>query len=182
MKKFQKTIFNNFSINFFIFLIILVVLGLNALSINFTSSCEQHKYVLYECSRRGLCGGMVDRFKGIMNAYAWSLFTKRKLIVNITKPCNFINLMVPNLVKWNIDFAQLLKNGDLKANYTMHKIDKLDRFSYKSDLTNIDIINYKKSSDVISIFTNLEWISAFARNKYILSYIKNDINNNKLNI
>ena len=129
-------------------------------------SKEQQKYIFYECSGNSLCGGLVDRFKGIINAYAWALFTNRQLIVKVTKPCDFVNLMVPSQINWNINLDQLVKYGDLKANYTMHKINELDSFSYKSDLTNMDIINYQNESDVISVFTNLEWISAYARNKY----------------
>ena len=125
---------------------------------------------MYECSGNGLCGGLVDRFKGIINAYAWALFTKRQLIVKITKPCNFINLMVPNRVKWDTDLKQLVKYGDLKSVYTMHKINRMDKPGYRNDLAKMDIVSYKNTRDVIKIFTNREWISAYARNKYVLRF------------
>jgi hypothetical protein len=161
----------------FIFLLIKVLVFLMAFytllhlnffnSINIKRSKGPQKYILYECSGNGLCGGLIDRFKGIMNAYAWSLFAKRQLIINITKPCDFINLMVPNRVKWNIYLEQLVKYGDLKEDYTIHKINRLDNSRYKSELKNMDITHYQKESKVISIFTNLEWISAYAQNKYV---------------
>jgi hypothetical protein len=166
MNKLQKRRYIVLVINFLIFVMTMRVFDLTTLNINFTRSNEQRKYVLYECSRQGLCGGLVDRFKGIINAYAWALFTNRQLIIKMTKPCDFVNLMVPNQINWDIDLDQIVKYGDLKANYTIHKINQLDSFSYKSDLTNMDIINYQNESDVISVFTNLEWISAYARNKY----------------
>ena len=138
------------------------IFDLNITSINFTRSKKQHNYILYECSGDGLCGGLVDRFKGIMNAYAWALFTNRHLIVKMTRPCDFINLMVPNRLNWNLDLEQLVKE-----NYTIHKMYGIDNLDYKSYLANMDIINYQIESDVISIFTNLEWISAYSQNKYV---------------
>lgn len=128
---------------------------------------EQQKYILYECSGNGLCGGLADRFKGIINAYAWSLFTKRQLIVNISKPCNFINLMVPNRVKWDTDLKHLVKYRHLKVGYTMHIINRMDKPGYRNDLAKMDIVSYKNTRDVIKILTNREWISAYARNKYV---------------
>ena len=171
MRKFKKR-YIVLSINLLILLMTMSVFNLNAMNMNSTSSKKTKKYILYECSTQVLCGGLVDRYKGIINAYAWSLFTKRQLIVSISKPCDFINLMVPNLVKWNIDLDQLVKNDDLKTNYTIHKIDKLDSFNYKSDLANIDIMNYEKTKDIIIIFTNLELISSYAQNKYVFVLIK----------
>lgn len=172
MKKFQKKKNIVIVMNFLIFVIIMRELDLNLFSLNLTTSIKKQvsnqkqatiqKYILYKCSSKSLCGGLVDRFKGILNAYAWSLFTKRQLIIKITKPCDFIYLIVPNRVNWNINLDELVKFGHLKANYSIHKID----MSFRSKIANIDIINYQNASEVISIFTNLELISVYARNKY----------------
>lgn len=162
-----KYIFIFLIVNLLYLILITKVFEINVFSVFiFTSQKEQPKYIFYECSGQGLCGGLVDRFKGIMNAYAWSLFTKRRLIIKITKPYDFINLMVPSKIKWNFDLENLVKYGDLKADYTKYFIRKLDDSGYKSVLENMNIINYQNESDIISIFTNLEWISAFAKNKY----------------
>lgn len=126
---------------------------------------DYRKYVLYECSNRELCGGLVDRFKGIMNAYAWSLFTNRHLIINITKPCYFERLLMPNEIDWNLNLTKLVETGHLPPNYSLHEIRKLDSFYFKNELTNIDIPNYEANKDVISLFANIEWISAYANNK-----------------
>lgn len=136
-----------------------------------TKTIQKKKYILYECSGKDLCGGLADRFKGIINAYAWSLFTKRDLIVKITKPCQFTNLMLPSKVNWNIDLIKKIKYGNLKANYNIHNISKIDNTWYKNYLSNMDILNYQKESDVISLFSNLEWISSFSRNKYRFLFV-----------
>lgn len=126
---------------------------------------EYRKYVLYECSNRELCGGLVDRFKGIMNAYAWSLFTDRYLIIKITKPCYFERLLMPNEIDWNLNLTKLIEIGQLPPDYSLHEIRKLDKSNFKTELTNIDIPNYEANKDVISLFANIEWISAYAKNK-----------------
>lgn len=122
------------------------------------------KYVVYECHNNAMCGGLVDRFKGVINAYAWSLFTGRQLIVNILKPCFFENLMIPNDVNWNLKLNQLVNNGELSRNYTRYKLKKIDNHRFKTQLSRIDIKNFENNTDVISLYSNLEWISGYAKN------------------
>lgn len=124
------------------------------------------KYVLYECNTRQLCGGLVDRFKAIMNVYAWSLFTNRILIVNISKPCYFERLLMPNDVNWNLNLTNLVETQLLPQNYSLHELRKLDNMGFKNELAKLNVLNYHKDVDVLSLYTNIEWISAYARNKY----------------
>ena len=126
---------------------------------------ELRKFVIFECDDKYACGGLADRFKGTLNAYVWSLFTKRHLIVNITKPCNFNNLMVSSKIDWDLNLDDLVREGYLRPNYTTALIDKMDESEYRDGLVNMDIINYENESDIIIIKTNIEWISAFAKNR-----------------
>lgn len=130
-----------------------------------SSSDGYQKYVIYECDNRQLCGGLVDRFKAIINAFAWSQFTQRALIVNISKPCYFEYLMMPNEIDWNLNLKKLVEIGRLPANYTFHDVRHLDDFGFKNELAKMDVLNYQKDKDVISLYTNIEWISAYSRNK-----------------
>ena len=154
-------------INILIFLIIIINVFQNQILFNMKTKSKiiKKKYILYECSGKHLCGGLVDRFKGIINAYAWSLFTKRDLIVKMTKPCQFVNLMLPSRINWNIKLEDLVKQGYLKEDYSIYKISKIDNPGYRNDLANMDIINYHNESDIIIIFSNLEWISSYIKNK-----------------
>lgn len=126
---------------------------------------KSEKYVLYECGAQDLCGGLADRFKAIMNAYAWSLFTNRTLIVNIKKPCYFERLISPKSVKWNLNLRKLVKAGNLPQNYSLKIIDQIDNFSFKDLLAKLDIPKHLENTHVIRLFTNIEWISAFNKNK-----------------
>lgn len=143
--------------------------GLGEMSVSFDNvfsggASKLKRYVIYECDGRTLCGGLVDRFKGVMNAYAWALFTGRHLIVNISQPCYFSSLMVPNEVNWNLNLNELVRKGNLPRDFKLHEIRQLDNFGFKNELANMDVLNYQQEADVISLFTNLEWISAYARN------------------
>lgn len=123
------------------------------------------KYVIYECNGKELCGGLVDRFKAVIDAYAWALFTKRHLIISISQPCNFVNLMVPNgNVNWSLTLDDLVKSGDLPVAYARQEVRHLDDFGFKNELASMDILNYYNETEVISLYTNLEWISAYAKN------------------
>lgn len=65
---------------------------------------KQEHFIMYRCDAlldTHNCGGHGDRLKGIMSLYLWSLLSNRTLLVRITRPCNFINLLEPNEVDWN---------------------------------------------------------------------------------
>lgn len=125
---------------------------------------NQSKYVIFECSNKDLCGGLVDRFKGIMNSYAWAKFTNRKLLINITKPCYFHKLMVPNEIDWHHNLEELIENGKFPNNYTRIELKKVENVGFKEELSKIDIKNFKRDADIISIWANREWFSAYVRN------------------
>lgn len=122
------------------------------------------KYVIFECSNTKPCGGLADRFKGIMNAYAWAKFTNRKLLINITRPCYFHKLMIPNEVDWYHDLDELIENGNLPENYTRIQLENMDNTRFREQLVKMDIRNFKRDFDIISILTNREWFSSFVRN------------------
>lgn len=61
-------------------------------------------FIMYRCDAQmdtHNCGGHADRLKGIMSIYLWSLLTNRSLLIRITRPCNFVNLLEPNEVNWS---------------------------------------------------------------------------------
>lgn len=123
-----------------------------------------NKYIIYECRNFRLCGGMADRLKMVTNAYYWSIFTNRTLIVNISKPCNFVNLMVPNEIKWNLNLTELVEKGDLPRNYIRVDINRLNSHQFKRELAKMDIMNFHKEAHVIGLFSNLEWFSGYVQN------------------
>lgn len=128
---------------------------------------KNERFVIYECHAQDLCGGLADRFKAVVNAYAWSLFTNRTLIVNISKPCYFQRLLEPNEIIWNLNLTQLVETGRLPRNYSLIKIGQIDNFPFKNELANLDIPAYYADAHVIQLSTNIEWISAYNNNKLV---------------
>ena len=67
---------------------------------------KQEHFIMFRCDAlldTHNCGGHADRLKGIISVYIWSLLSNRTLLVRITRPCNFTNLLEPNEVNWNRD-------------------------------------------------------------------------------
>jgi hypothetical protein len=112
---------------------------------------------------------IICNYEGILNAYAWSLITKREFLINMTQPCHFPNLLQPasEQIKWNRSIKELVHEGVLKPSHTRHTLDKIDDAKYRSDLRFIDVLNYEKETDIIAIRTNLEWFGPLARNKLV---------------
>lgn len=132
------------------------------------STTMARKYVIYECNGDFPCGDLVDRIKGVLNAYAWSCFTNRTLIVRITEPCHFESLLAPHTLNWNLNLSELIELGNLSANFTSVELFKIDEPEFRDELAEIDLIGFENTTDVIVIYTNTEWISAYAKNPYHL--------------
>ena len=65
---------------------------------------ESERFIMYRCDQqkdKHECGGLGDRFKGILAAYLWSILDNRTLIIQINRPCNFVKLLEPNEIKWD---------------------------------------------------------------------------------
>ena len=125
------------------------------------------KYIFYECGKNYQCGGLADRFKGIVNAYAWSLLTNRTFVMSITRPCDFTNLIIPNEIDWDYNIDKLVRVKKLPENYSYHEFLRLHM--KKGDHTEIDfdIRNYHKDSDLIKINSNVPWMDMFSKNKFV---------------
>lgn len=162
MKSFQSILASFVIINA---IILLLKSYIGLVSVNFFLQ-QPRKYIIYEC--HGNCGGLADRFKGILNAFVWSLFTNRSFIINISQPCFFTNLMIPNKIDWNHSLLELVKNKKLKVNYKIYNIHKINDLKFKNKMENIDILRFKQNADIISVNTNLEWISAYSKNPYVI--------------
>ena len=91
---------------------------------------QNERYIMYRCDQkldRDFCGGIGDRLKGILSTYLWSLLTNRTFVVKITRPCNIINLMEPNLVDWDKQIGEVtwLRTGELHKMYQSYNTNFL---------------------------------------------------------
>lgn len=108
-----------------------------------------------------------------MSAYAFSLITKRKFRVYISYPCKLTQVILPNAVNWN---SKLTRNGQdlqLFSNLTRSYIYSIDKHEYKTKFSTENILNFESNKDVIIVQCNNDWLSSFAKNKYVKSQILN---------
>ena len=92
-----------------------------------------------------------------MSLYALSLFTQRQLLIEIQKPCNFIQMMVPNRVNWNPEDYKL----DGKSMH-MKCMENQDCITYFDDI--IESSENQLSNDILSFNVNLDWLTYFSKN------------------
>ena len=82
------------------------------------ANLNKTKYLIYQCA--GMCGGLGDRFRGMVNSFLLALITGRKFGIDHTSPCPLQNFLRPNKYDWIIDKQKLDKAGSSK---THHLID-----------------------------------------------------------
>jgi hypothetical protein len=133
--------------------------------------CEnKNKYIRYEC-KRPFCGGWADRLRGLMSAYIWAIFTKREFLIDMDYPCSLSLMLEPNFVKWNkpIKCYDYFNNTIInqKEPFTSVRLDKVSNKNFYLLLRDIDIFEYYKEANLITIRNNLDWIYAFSFNKHL---------------
>ena len=92
-----------------------------------------------------------------MSAYALAQLTNRQLIIDITKPCNFLELLAPNQVNWNIRAHQL--DG------TRSNIWCIDNQQCAKRFDNADPNNFEPENDIIVIQLNNDWLAHLSQSK-----------------
>ena len=133
--------------------------------------CEnKQKYIRFEC-KKPLCGGWADRLRGLMGAYIWAIFTKREFLIDIDYPCSLSHMLSPNIVKWNkpikcYDYFNNTRASHKQPFYSV-RLEKVSNKNFYLMLRDIDIFEYYKEANLISIQNNLDWIYAFSSNKYL---------------
>ena len=110
-----------------------------------------------------MCGGWGDRLKGIMAAYGWSILTNRKLEINIKHPCDLINALDWNEIKWYKSDEELEMENKLGYNTTV--INAVSQPKYRKMMKEIDLLSYYNDSDIIQLKVNYDWLRHMSTNK-----------------
>ena len=99
-----------------------------------------------------------------MSSYALSLLTNRQLIIDITAPCDFQELLAPNEVNWSKKHYKL--NGlKRKSIYCIDSTKCTDSFN-EANTTDFELDN-----DIITIQLNNDWLEYFSGAKNFQSGI-----------
>ena len=95
-----------------------------------------------------------------MTAYALSLLTKRRFLINLSKPCQLEKSLEPNKFNWSISS---LPNFD---KLTMHHLNLKTDFGYvRNQLLKINFLKYHKHIDIIKVTTGMNLVKHLAFNK-----------------
>lgn len=134
--------------------------------LNFKSnSINNTKYLIYSCD--STCSGYADRVKGMLTAYAISLLTNRKFIIQnkMTRNCLLETFQLPNEINW-LNKQQIKKlskhqipddfNGDLENNNFIRR----------------NFIEYHNTTDILYIRTGMNLIKHLTINNKHHSKIK----------
>lgn len=76
----------------------------------FIKSTSQNKYLIYMCDGRFYSGGMCDRFKGIVSAYAYSKVKGYEFRINYTYPFELGAYLDSNGYNWKLRKGELMKS------------------------------------------------------------------------
>ena len=128
---------------------------------------HSERFIMYRCDQQKDqhdCGGLGDRFKGILAAYLWSILDNRTLIVQINRPCNFVNLLEPNEVNWD-------KKIEVSW-WQTGKIDKRESDDFKERLKRIEFTKLKQSKSMIVLQTNRNYFETVAKNPVYIDKLK----------
>ena len=129
-----------------------------ALSNEAITKTQSRKYIVFLCTSENnvnACGGLADRFKGLMSAYALSLLTDREFLIKITYPCAIENYLIPNEINWNADL--LASKSSYLNMFIGWDIDKLIHFGQINDFNrvwgNVDVVFIKNQLDFIRLLS-----------------------------
>ena len=66
------------------------------------SDCSKGRFLVLRCRNRGghRCGGLADRERGIISSFLLALQTGRTFAIDMDKPCELEQFLLPNLYNW----------------------------------------------------------------------------------
>ena len=123
------------------------------------------KFVKYVCTN-GWCGGWADRIEGIFSTYAFSLLADRDFSIYIDSPCSIKTLIEPNEIDWNAEGYTNI------TNLTTKRFHLIDNFAFIKQLETIDVPNFEKDTNLITIENNQQWLTALSSNQNLSMKIK----------
>jgi len=95
-----------------------------------------------------------------MTAYTLSILTKRKLLINFSKPCQLEKSLEPNVLNWSVHSVPNFEK------LTVHHLDLKTDFGYvRDELLKINFLEYYKNIDIIKVSTGMNLVKHLAFNK-----------------
>ncbi|CAF3465001.1 unnamed protein product [Rotaria sp. Silwood1] len=116
--------------------------------------------LIYKC--KSFCGGLGDRFRGIITCFILSLISDRQFMIDMTHPVDVKNYLLPNIYNWTLD--NQTSNMNL-SHIVIHAIDSEPNF--ENQIRNTAFMDTWAKYDDIEIYTNLDLVADIFRNPLI---------------
>ena len=128
------------------------------------SNQYKRRYLIYHCEN--FCGGLGDRFRGIVNSFILALITNRTYGIHHTMPCPLQNFLRPNKYNWVVN--QTLKGGITSKVYDLIDHTTLPSPNMTSHLKE-DIVYVRMNRDItvrlmdqVDVPKRIPWLTKFS--------------------
>ncbi|CAF3372760.1 unnamed protein product [Rotaria socialis] len=118
------------------------------------------KKLIYKC--KTFCGGLGDRFRGIVTCFILALASDRQFMIDMTHPLDVKNYLLPKMYNWITNYKSLNSNDSRK---TIHAIDSNP--SLQNEIRNTNFIETWSKYDIIDIYTNIDYVSDIFQNSFV---------------
>jgi len=128
---------------------------LEPLSPDSLSDCPEGRFLVYNCRNNDIhpCGGLGDRERGIISYFLLALQTGRTFAIDVDKPCELEQFLLPNLYNWSRCKTYI---RSLPANETrVIRLQKPRRKHYFKLFQEPASSNLSACPNVVHIYTNI---------------------------
>ena len=139
------------------------LVNLTALKTTFPSN----KTMIYSC--RSFCGGWGDRLRGILSAYALSILSRRRFMIDMHYPCPILDVLQPNIINWTYTEPDRSMNRTRLTINTMPSWQTKHSAEINAMIKSKNFVQAWSSYDDIFISTNSDYMMLAFRNDHLLN-------------
>lgn len=124
-----------------------------------------NKTMIYSC--RSFCGGWGDRLRGILSVYVLALLTDRRFLIDMTYPCDLLQVVQPNAVNWTWTEPSRQANRSQLIINTMASWRAAYQVEIATMIKSKDIVKDWSNYDDIFLSTNRDYMTPALRNPHL---------------
>ncbi|CAF4528612.1 unnamed protein product, partial [Rotaria socialis] len=134
--------------------------SINISSLLITSHNFTRKKLIYKCE--AVCGGLGDRFRGIVTCFILALVSDRQFMIEITNAFDVKNYLLPKMYNWTTNNKSLNSNVSRKIIHSINSDPSL-----QNEIRNTNFIETWSKYDIIDIYTNIDYVSDIFQNSLV---------------
>ena len=123
--------------------------------------------MIYSC--RSFCGGWGDRLRGILSVYVLALLTERRFLLDMSYPCDLLQVVQPHTVNWTWSEPSRTGNRTRLVINTMASWQTTHRAEVATLIKSKDFVRAWSAYDDVFISTNSDYMTAALRNPHLVN-------------